>query len=602
MPVDWLILLLYFALVLILGHSLKVRIKTASDFLQAGRSLPTWVASLAFAVAGMGALEVIVMGASGARYGLAAAHFFWIGAIPAMIFAGLFMIPFYYGSKARSTPEFLGLRFDAKTRLLGACLIALTAVFLSGISLYAMARILQTLHFFDVPLHAMGWSSHAIFFLAILLPAAAVLLYVLWGGLAGAAYNQVVQFFLLIAGLLPLVYFGLRKIGGWAGLVAATDPQLLHPWKGILHPAANPMGLEIVGLAMGLGVVLGASHWCADFRVLQTAMAAKNMDAARRIPLLAAFPRMLFPLLVVLPGLIAIGLPTPRTTTEVRDENGAIYHTINVVPPAAEAGQGLVPARTDAKTGNIVKDASGQPLLDYDMATPNLLANVLPTGLLGLALTALLAGLMSGLAANITALNTVFTVDIYQAHIRKHATDPYYLKVAHWATLGGILLSLGTAFAALHFGNLLDALQLVFALVNAPLFATFFLAIFWKRATGHGAFTGLVAGVATALLHHGLTLPQAAQTGIHGGWIAVLHRYPSDLAMNLWTAIFAFLATLLVTIAVSLLTRAKPERELVGLVYSLTRKPKSKLIWWKRPETLAVLLLLAVLALYLLFA
>jgi len=602
MPIDGLILLLYFGVVLIVGHSVKARIKTSSDFLQAGRRLPTWVGGLAYAAAGMGALEVIVMGASGARYGLETAHFFWIGAIPAMIFAGLFMMPFFYGSKARSTPEFLGSRFDAKTRLLSACLIALTTVLLSGISLYAMGRILQALHLFDVLFQALGWSTQGIFALAILLPAAAVLLYVLWGGLAGAAYNQVVQFFLLIAGLLPVVFFGLRRIGGWGGLASAVDPQLLHPWKGVLHTASNPMGLEIVGLGMGLAVVLGAAHWCADFRVLQTAMAAKNMDAARRIPLLAALPRMLFPLLVVLPGLIAIGLPTPRTMTEIRYENGAIFHTITVVAPAAEAGQGLVPARTDLKTGKIVLDANGQPQLDYEMATPNLLVGVLPAGLLGLGVTALLAGLMSGLAASVTAFNTVVTCDIYQAHIRPDASDGHYLKVGRWATVGGILLSLGAACAALQFGNLLDTLQLVFALVNAPLFATFLVAIFWKRATGHGAFAGLAAGIGAALLHHGLTLPQTAQTGLHGGWIAVVHRYPTDLAMNLWTALFAFFTCLLVTIAVSLATRPKPDRELVGLVYGLTKRPKTNPVWWKRPETLAVVILLATLALSVLFA
>jgi SSS family solute:Na+ symporter len=236
------------------------------------------------------------------------------------------------------------------------------------------------------------------------------------------------------------------------------------------------------------------------------------------------------------------------------------------------------------------------------MATPNLLVGVLPAGLLGLGVTALLAGLMSGLAASVTAFNTVVTCDIYQAHIRPDASDGHYLKVGRWATVGGILLSLGAACAALQFGNLLDTLQLVFALVNAPLFATFLVAIFWKRATGHGAFAGLAAGIGAALLHHGLTLPQTAQTGLHGGWIAVVHRYPTDLAMNLWTALFAFFTCLLVTIAVSLATRPKPDRELVGLVYGLTKRPKTNPVWWKRPETLAVVILLATLALSVLFA
>jgi SSS family solute:Na+ symporter len=332
-------------------------------------------------------------------------------------------------------------------------------------------------------------------------------------------------------------------------------------------------------------------------------MAAKDMDAARRAPLIAAFAKMFFPFLVILPGLLAIGLPTPRSTTVERVVNGAIVRETAVVSPQAAAGLGLVPAKVDPVTGKVMLDADGNPLLDYDMATPNMMLRFLPTGLLGLGITALLASFIGGMAANVAAFNTVFTCDIYQPFIRKGGTDRHYLAVGRWVAVGAILLSIATAYAAIGFNNIVDALQLVFSLVNAPLFATFLLGMFWKRATGHGAFSGLIAGMATALLHHGLTLPLLAHPGIHGGWIAVLHRYPSDLAQNLWTAIWAFSANLIVAVAVSLLTRAPAEADLVGLVHSLTPRPeRSLIVWWKRPEALAIAILLVAVALNLFLA
>ena len=602
--VDWLIMLLYFVFVLGIGFALKRYMKTSKDFFQAGRALPAWICGLAFISANLGAQEVIGMGASGAKYGLETAHFYGIGAIPAMIFVGIFMMPFYYGSKARSVPEFLRMRFDEKTRALNACSFAVMTVFSSGISMYAMARLIQALHVFDGLFRVLGWNPDGIFTFSICLSALIVLLYIFLGGLTSAIYNEVLQFFLIIAGFLPLVLLGLRNIGGWSGLKASVPLQYMHEWKGVAHASTNPMGIEIIGLGMGLGFVLGSGYWCTDFLVIQTAMASKNMEAARKVPLIAAVPKMVFPFLVILPGLLAIGLPTPHTKTVVRyGADGAIYHETTVERPEVEAGRGLVPAKINPVTGKAMLDTNGNALLDYDMATPNMLLHFFPTGILGLGLTALLASFMSGMAGNVTAFNTVFTYDLYQSYIHKNGSDKHYMAVGRWATVGGILLSIATAYAAINFNNIMDTLQLVFSFVNAPLFATFLLGMFWKRATGHAAFAGLIAGTAAAMLHHGLTLPLLAHPGIHGGWIAQLHHYPSDMAMNFWTAIFAFGTNFVVTVVVSYCTKARPEAELVGLVHSLTPKPKrpENEAWWARPETLALAVLLGAIGLNIFF-
>jgi SSS family solute:Na+ symporter len=602
--VDWLIMLLYFVFVLGIGFALKRYMKTSKDFFQAGRALPAWICGLAFISANLGAQEVIGMGASGAKYGLETAHFYGIGAIPAMIFVGIFMMPFYYGSKARSVPEFLRMRFDEKTRALNACSFAVMTVFSSGISMYAMARLIQALHVFDGLFRALGWAPEGIFTFSIVLSAVIVLAYIFLGGLTSAIYNEVLQFFLIIAGFFPLVYLGLKNIGGWEGLKASVPMQYMHEWKGVAHASTNPMGIEIIGLGMGLGFVLGSGYWCTDFLVIQTAMASKDMESARKVPLIAAVPKMLFPFLVILPGLLAIGLPTPHTTTVItRGADGAIYHSINVVSPQVEQGKGLVPAKINPVTGKAMLDTNGDPLLDYDMATPNMLLHFFPTGILGLGLTALLASFMSGMAGNVTAFNTVFTYDLYQSYIHKNGSDRHYMAVGRWATVGGILLSIGTAYAAINFNNIMDTLQLVFSFVNAPLFATFLLGMFWKRATGHAAFTGLIAGTATAMIHHGLTLPMLAHPGIHGGWITVVHTYHSDMAQNFWTAIWAFSANFVVTVIVSYCTKARPESELVGLVHSLTPKPKrpENELWWQRPETLALAVLVGAIALNIFF-
>ena len=594
---------MYVACVLGIGWLAKAGVKGSGDFLLAGRSLPSWVCALAFVSFSLGAPEVIGMGAWGAKYGLETALFYGIGAIPAMIFVGIFMMPFYYGSKARSVPEFLRLRFDEKTRALNACSFAAMTVFSSGIAMYVVARVIQALHVFDPMFISLGWNKDWIFAFAILLSAAIVLLYILLGGLTSAMYNGVMQFFLIVAGLLPLVLLGLKNVGGWAGLKASLPVAYMHEWKGVMHAGTNPMGIDMIGIGVGLGLVLGAGYWCTDFLVIQTAMASRNMESAQRVPLIAAIPKMVFPFLVIVPGLIAISLPTPKTTTFVHNENGVIYHEITVVPPEVEQGHGLIPANMNPATGKPMLDASGKPLLDYDMATPNMLQHYFPTGILGLGLTALLASFMTGMAGNVTAFNTVFTYDLYQSYIHKGAPDKHYLAVGRWATAGGILLSIATAYAAIDFNNIMDMLLLVFSIVNAPLLATILLGMFWKRTTGHGAFTGLMAGTGAAMLHHGLTLPLEAHPGIHGGWIAVLHHYPSGMAQNFYGAIWAFSTNFVVAVIVSLLTKPRPDGELVGLVRSLTRMPSyAHLPWWKRPEALAVAVLAGAIALSIFFA
>src|SRR5215467_203938 len=313
--IDWIIMVVYFAFVLGIGALLKRYMRTSSDFFLAGRSLPAWVCGLAFISANLGAQEVIGMGASGAKYGISTSHFYWIGAIPAMVFVGVFMMPFYYGSRARSVPEYLRLRFDEKTRGFNAISFATMTVFSSGISMYAMAKLIQTLHVFDAPFEKLGLPLSWVFHAGILVAAAVVLAYIFLGGLSSAIYNEVVQFFLIVAGFLPLVWLGLRNVGGWSGLKATLDASYTHSWIGMGSAHTNRLGVEWFGLAMGLGFVLSFGYWCTDFLVVQRAMAADSMSAARRTPLIAAFPKMFFPLLVILPGLIAIALPTQSSTT-----------------------------------------------------------------------------------------------------------------------------------------------------------------------------------------------------------------------------------------------------------------------------------------------
>src|SRR5712692_8203072 len=322
-------MLVYFAFVLGIGFVLKRRVKTSTDFFLAGRAIPAWVCGLAFISANLGAQEVIGMAASGAKYGIATSHFYWIGAIPAMVFVGIFMMPFYYGSRARSVPEYLRLRFDEKTRAFNAISFATMTVFSSGISMYAMARLIETLHVLDAPFRRLSIPSSWIFHVSILVSAAIVLGYIALSGLSSAIYNEVLQFFLVVAGFLPLVWLGLKNVGGWSGLKQNLPANFTHSWVGMGSPQTNPLGVEWFGLAMGLGFVLSFAYWCTDFLVVQRAMAAESMSAARRTPLIAAIPKMLFPFLVILPGLIAVGLPSRLTTPTVL-ELAAGQHTPDV--------------------------------------------------------------------------------------------------------------------------------------------------------------------------------------------------------------------------------------------------------------------------------
>ncbi len=581
--IDWIIMVVYFIFVLGIGVALKRYTRTSTDFFLAGRSIPAWVCGLAFISANLGAQEVIGMAASGAKYGIATSHFYWIGAIPAMVFVGVFMMPFYYGSRARSVPEYLRLRFDEKTRAFNAISFATMTVFSSGISMYAMAKLTQTLHVFDAPVRQLGLPLSWLFHAGILISAVVVLAYIFLGGLFSAIYNEVIQFFLIVAGFLPLVWLGLRNVGGWAGLKTKLDPGYTHSWIGMGSAHTNRLGVEWFGLAMGLGFVLSFGYWCTDFLVVQRAMAADSMSAARRTPLIAAFPKMLFPFLVILPGLIAIALPTQGSTTVAAVQGSAV---------AIPQGSGLIPVKLDPGTGGPIRDKQGHVQLDYDLAMPNMLLHYFPTGILGLGLTALLASFMSGMAGNVTAFNTVWTYDIYQSYINRKASDEHYLWMGRMATVFGIGLSIAAAYMANRFNNIMDMLQLVFAFVNAPLFATFLLGMFWKRTTGHGAFSGLLAGTASAALHHSITLPAGAEAGIKGGWLAVVHTYPSEMAQNFWTAIFAWTACFVMTILVSLLTRPRDPSQLKGLVYSLTERPQTDdLPWYQRPGILAVIAL-----------
>jgi solute:Na+ symporter, SSS family len=448
-------------------------------------------------------------------------------------------------------------------------------VFSSGVSMYAMGKLFNLL---------LGWDLDV----SMLVAAGVVLAYTTLGGLTSAIYNEVLQFCLIVAGLLPLVILGLHNVGGWDGLSArlaeaATargypEGAYTHAWQYLGDPSQNPVGVEWFGLLMGLGFVLSFGYWCTDFLVVQRAMSADSQTAARRVPLIAALPKMLFPALVILPGMIAFAV-------------------------TATGGASLIPPKLDAALQPLL-DARGLPVLDYDLATPSMLLHYFPNGLLGLGLTALLASFMSGMAGNVTAFNTVFTYDIYQSYLRRGASDAHYLWVGRAATVGGIVLSAGAAYIARSYNNIMDVLQLVFAFVNAPLFATFALGMFWRRSTGHGAFIGLVSGTLGAAIHHGLTLPAGAVPGVKGGYFGLLHTFPSELAQTFWTAITAFTTCALVTILISLLTRPRPIEELRGLVYSMTPRVGGDdylLPWYTRPKVLAVFVLAATLILNIVF-
>ena len=555
-PVDYTILAVYFAFVLGIGWILRKKISTSGDFLLSGRSVPVWITSLAFIAANLGAQELVGMSASGAKYGIMTAHFYWIGAIPAILFVGIFMMPFYYGSKARSVPEYLKMRYDEKTRTYNAFSFAVMTIFSSGISMYALGKLLQLV---------LGWD----FNMSVLVSAAIVLVYTFLGGLTSAIYNEVLQFLLIVAGFSPLAILAVAKAGGWQGIEARLSAMTLpggmsgrvmtHAWTYMGSPHSNPMGVELFGMVAGLGFVLSFGYWCTNYLVLQRAMAADSMNSARRTPLIGAFPKMFVPFIVIVPGIAAVAL--------------------------ARMGVGY----------SIPLDANGAP--NYNLVITTLMAKFYPAGMLGVGLTGLMASFMSGMAGNVTAFNTVWTYDIYQNYIRKNAPDRHYLNVGRATTIVGVALSIGAAYVATRYDNIMDLLQLVFGFVNAPLFATFLLGMFWKRGTGHAAFSGLVTGTVAASLTWCLTVAEGK-----GGILGDVYTFPSAMAQSFWIALMAFTSCLLVTLFVSLATKPRPEKDLEGLVYGLTKIPEDRGSWYQRPAPLAAAVIAILLVLNIWFA
>ncbi|HWD21307.1 MAG TPA: sodium:solute symporter family protein [Verrucomicrobiae bacterium] len=639
--VDYVTLALYVVFVVGIGFALKRYLKSSSDFLTSGRSIPAWVTGLAFISANLGALELVGMAASGAKYGIATCHFYWVGAIPAMLFLAVFMMPFYYGSKARSVPEYLKMRFDERTRALNSVSFAIMTLFASGISMNALAKLLHQL---------LGWEYN----ISLWICSAIVLVYVLKGGLTSAIYTEVLQFFMIVLGFAPVVYLGLKDVGGWhtltgnltsvaqnpgaIGLTNPAKPYAADAWSSAWHPIlsgadSNPMGINVFAMVYGLGFVLSFGYWCTNFLVVQRAMAARNMGAARRTPLIAAVPKMIFPALVILPGMIAAALAITAKDgyrlPPVPVENAKLAAAVPAVQKAAQQhldpatasqmikdaiGTDVIPEKVDA----LVK-AAGAPgfsdaqiregvqnsvkSIDFDGVILSLVKRYCPPGLLGLALTGLLASFMSGMAGNVTAFNTVWTYDIYQAYLVKNKSDDHYMWMGRFITVVGIVLSIVCAYLVSQWSNAMDIIQLVFGFVNAPLFATFLLGMFWKRTTATGAFLGLLGGTATSALFHALTLAQGNTPGMKGGYLHVQHVFPSDMAQNFYLAAFAFTACFVLTFVISLATsRDKSDEQLKGLVYSLTPKIKDEgEAWYLRPATLAIVLLIGCVVLNVVF-
>ena len=651
--IDYTILIAYVAFVIGIGWTLARYMKTSSDFLTSARSIPTWVTGLAFISANLGALELVGMAASGAKYGISTAHFYWVGAIPAMIFLAVFMMPFYYGSKARSVPEYLKMRFDERVRALNSVAFAVMTIFASGISMNALAKLLHAL---------LGWDYNV----ALWVCSGVVLLYVLKGGLTSAIYTEVLQFFMIVLGFAPVVYLGLKDVGGWHSMThslqtVATNPAALYlkdagttyapnawtsAWQPVLAgPANNPMGVDWFAMIFGLGFVLSFGYWCTNFLVVQRAMAAKNMTAARNTPLVAAVPKMFFPFLVIVPGMIAAALCTMpdkgyRIPPAIVSE-AAYTKAIAVVKNATSSPNDLDTVKNiqqalgknvDATkisallTSETMRESTNKSGLsdeaiklglynsitenDYDGVILSLVKKYCPPGLLGLALTALLASFMSGMAGNVTAFNTVFTYDLYQAYFAKGKSDHHYFITGKVITVVGIILSIGAAYFASMYNNCMDIIQLVFGFVNAPLFATFLLGMFWKRTTGTGAFLGLFGGIGCSALFHALTSvgSNLDATGhvinsMKGGYLHVAHVFPSEMAQNFWLAAFAFIACFALTAVISLATTSqKSDADLKGLVYSLTPKiVDNNIPVYQRPAVVGIVLLIVCVILNLIF-
>ena len=517
--IDFAVLISYTAFVIGIGYWLKNRMHTSEEFLLAGRALPSWVTGLAFMAANLGSLEIVGMIAMGAKYGMMTNHWYWTGAIPGMVFLGVFMIRFYYSNGIRSVPEYLKLRFDHRAHLFNSISFSFVTVLMSGINMYALAMVCQQM---------LGWS----FNFSVLVSAGVVVTYTFCGGLSSSVYNEVLQFFLIIFGFFPLLVLGLMEVGGWNGLVSRLPETFAHTWMGMGSEETNPLGVQWYVAVPALMFIMGPSYWCTDFLLVQRALAARNLDAARKTPLIAAFPKMLFPALVTVPGMIAI-----------------------TVAPQALKG-------------------------DFNVALPVLMQRYYPHGMLGLGLTALLASFMSGMAGNVTAFNTVWTYDIYQTYLKKGRSDNHYLRVAHLATVFGTLLSVASAYIVLRFDNLMDYMQLIGAMFIAPFFVIFFLGMFWKRTTATAGFYGMVAGVLGCLLQYILY-----QLGVI--------RYRTPMASTLNLALWGAAAGLVTAVLLSFVTQPPSARNLEGLVRSHARRePPSSQRWYRTPEFLAITVML----------
>jgi solute:Na+ symporter, SSS family len=546
--IDYAILAVYFVVVLGIGFVARLAIKTDLDFFLSGRSLPAWITGLAFIAANLGALEILGQAANGAQYGVAAVHYYWIGAVPAMVFLGLVMMPFYYGAKVRSVPEYLRLRFNEATHAFNAATFAVATVLISGVNLFALALIIHLM---------LGWSVA----IAIVVAAALVLVYITLGGLTSAIYNEVLQFFVIVASLLPLTIVALHAIGGIHGLQQKVkaftklgEPGL-HAWRGLgIHHVTNPLAANWVGVVFGLGFVLSFGYWTTNFAEVQRALSARNMSASRRTPLIGAYPKIFLPAIIILPGLIAV----------------------------------LTVKGLGSKT--VVN-------LQYNTAIPHLIGNYLPEGMLGIAVTGLLAAFMAGVAANVTAFNTVVTYDLIQSYFAKDRDSAYYLRAGRLVTIGGVLISVATAFIAKGYSNIMNYIQTLFSIFNAPLFATFIVAMIWRRATAWGGFCSLVAGTVSAYAVNRLA---AYHTIFHFG---------SALSASFWQAIIAFIVDALVLVVVSLVTRPKPTEELRGLVWGLTRAEEREAnyderdkLWWRSPALLGGVAIALLVVLNIIFA
>ncbi|MFC5722099.1 sodium:solute symporter family protein [Streptomyces gamaensis] len=524
---DYALLGLYFAVVLGIGVAARRSVRTSLDFFLSGRALPAWVTGLAYVAANLGATEILGMAANGAQYGAYTVHWYWIGAVPAMVFLGLVMMPFYYGSKVRSVPEFLLRRFGPASHLLSSVIFAVSSVLIAGVNLYAMAIVLQAL---------LGWPQ----WVAIVVAGFFVLAYITLGGLTSAIYNEVLQFFVILAALVPLTVVGVKRVGGWHGLHdSLTDRHhgnFLSAWGGTGIGDPNPLGANWLTISLGLGFVLSFGYWTTNFAEVQRALSAKDLGAARRTPLIAAFPKILIPLAVVLPGLLAVVME----------------------PALGQAGSGL----------------------SYNDAIPVLMRDLLPNGVLGLAVTGLLAAFMAGMAANISSFNTVFTSDIWAGYVRKGRPDAYYLATGRTVTALGVLAGMGTAFIASSFSNIMNYLQTLFSFFNVPLFAVFIIGMFWKRSTPAAGFWGLASGTAAAMVNY--------------FWLYKQHvvAIPSDQGANFVSAIVAFAVAALVMVVLTPLTRPRPLEQLAGLVHGTvapgTAGPPAPGddAWYRRPALL----------------